>query len=65
MGMCGKCGKMCGLTMLVVGLLWLVTDLKMVSLPIMGATWFGVFLLVTGAIMTFMKCPECETCCGK
>ena len=51
--------------MLVVGLLWLVTDLKMVSLPIMGATWFGVFLLVTGAIMTFMKCPECETCCGK
>ncbi len=65
MGMCGKCGKMCGIMMLVVGLLWVVTDLKMVALPIMGSTWLGVFLLVVGAIMAFMKCPECEGCCGK
>ena len=65
MGMCGKCGKMCGILMLAVGLLWVVTDMNMVALPIKGATWLGVFLLVVGAITVFMKCPECEGCCGK
>ncbi len=62
---CGKCKKMCGVMLLVVGLLWVVTDMHLVTLPIMGATWLGVLLVVMGGIKTFVKCPECEGCCAK
>ena len=65
MGMCGKCKKMSGVMMLVVGLLWLATSKGIIQFPIAGVNWLGVMLVVVGGIKTFMKCPECEACCGK
>ena len=65
--MFGKCRKMCGGLMIVIGLLWLATAKGLVQLPLAGVHWLGVMLVILGAIKVFMHCQECEghSCCGK
>ncbi len=59
MCMCGKCTKVCGTLFLVVGILYLLTDLNYIAF--WSLNWWTVGFLLAGiGGLASSKCPECQ-----
>ncbi|MFH1053479.1 MAG: hypothetical protein V1740_03620 [Candidatus Woesearchaeota archaeon] len=58
--MCSKCGKLCALLVLVLGVLFLLQDLKVWNF--WNISWYTILFLLM-AICMFCKgyCPTCKT----
>lgn len=57
---CGKCTKLCGLLLLVVGILFLLADLNVWEF--WGIQWWTVIFLLTGlGYLCMSSCPACTT----
>ena len=62
--MCGKCSKLCGITMLVVGLLFLLQDLKIWMF--WDIHWYtALFVFVGLSCVAGSSCPDCKGMCKK
>lgn len=59
MCMCEKCGKMCGVLVLALGILFLLQDLNVWNF--WNIKWYtAVFVLVGLGALLCGKCPECN-----
>ncbi len=64
MGCCNKCKSLCGLIILVLGIIFLLGDLGIWSF--WGINWWTAVFLVVGACkLCTTKCPECQKACKK
>jgi hypothetical protein len=60
---CGKCKKVTGVLLLVLGLLFLLADLGVWD---WGLSWWTAVLLLAGVVKLAMsKCPDCKAMCKK
>ena len=59
MCMCNKCGKMCGVLLLVFGVLFLLQDLNIWNY--WGINWYSIaFLLLGFAMLGNSGCKSCQ-----
>jgi hypothetical protein len=62
--MCGKCGKMMGLLVLIIGVLFLLRDVNVWNF--WNIQWWTVaFILIGCAGLCCGCCPECKTMAKK
>ncbi len=60
MCMCKKCMLLCGLILLILGILFLLVDLKVWSF--WGIQWWSALFVVFGVgLIASTKCPDCQS----
>lgn len=60
--MCKKCGTLCGVIVLIVGVLFLLQDLGVWRF--WGLNWYTVLFLIAGiGMIGHATCPECKAMC--
>ncbi len=60
---CGKCGKLGGVLLLALGVVFLLKDLGVWNF--WGISWWTIVFIFAGfAMIGCGSCPECQACCA-
>ncbi|MDO8642011.1 MAG: hypothetical protein Q7R76_00265 [Candidatus Woesearchaeota archaeon] len=58
---CSKCGKMCGVLLLALGVVFVLKDLNVWNF--WGVNWWSALLLLVGlGKLGASHCPDCQKC---